>query len=238
MIAGFLQSQLYSIEYFKDYRLIRAGLQMKNILFFGDSNTWGFIPASDFERYPYEKRTCGRLQNILGQEYKIIEQALNGRMTAWDDPMNEDKNGSKQLSFILDSQRPLDLVIIMLGVNDMKHYMHLTALDSAMGCSKLIDIVKAAACGNNRSTPEIILVSPPLYVESEKPWGRIFEGAEEKTKHLAQTYKEIANTQDIHFFDASQAVPPYDGDGVHIDENGTKIIAEGLADLIQRIYSL
>ena len=208
---------------------------MKNILFFGDSNTWGFIPATDFERYPFELRTCGRLQKTLGSDYKIIEEALNGRMTAWNDPMNEDKNGSKQLPFILDSQRPLDLVIIMLGVNDMKHYMHLTALDSAMGCSKLIDIVKGAGCGNKRSTPEVILVSPPLYVDSERPWGRIFDGATEKTKHFAETYKEVADAHNVHFFDASTAIPPHEGDGVHIDENGTKIIAEGLVNLIQRI---
>jgi len=208
---------------------------MKNILFFGDSNTWGFIPATDFERYSYEVRICGRLQNILGGDYKIIEEALNGRMTAWDDPMNEDKNGSKQLPFILDSQRPLDVVVIMLGVNDMKHYMHLTALDSAMGCSKLIDIVKAAGCGNERGTPEIILVSPPLYVDSQRPWGRIFDGAIEKTKHFSETYKEVADTHNVHFFDAAKAIPPYDGDGVHIDENGTKIIAEGLSELIKKI---
>lgn len=208
---------------------------MKNILFFGDSNTWGFIPASDFERYPYEKRTCGRLQNLLGGEYRIIEEALNGRMTAWDDPVNEDKNGSRQLPFILDSQRPLDLVIIMLGVNDMKHYMHLTALDSAMGCSRLIDIIKAAACGNNNGTPQILLISPPLYVDSEKPWGRIFEGAIEKTKFFAETYKEVADAHKVHFFDASKAVPPYDGDGVHIDDKGTEIIADNLAGLIPDI---
>lgn len=211
---------------------------MQNILFFGDSNTWGFIPATDFERYPYEKRTCGRLQNLLGSDYKIIEEALNGRMTVWDDPMNADKNGSKQLPFILDSHRPLGLVIIMLGVNDMKHYMHLTALDSAMGCSKLIDIVKEAGCGNERSTPEVILVSPPLYVDSEKPWGRVFDGAIEKTKGFKDTYKEVAGAQEVHFFDTSKvAIPPQNGDGVHIDENGTQGIAEGLSEIIGKILS-
>ena len=209
---------------------------MKNILFFGDSNTWGFIPASDFERYPFEKRICGRLQNSLGNNFRILEEALNGRMTAWDDPMNDDKNGSKQLPFILDSQRPVDLVIIMLGVNDMKHYMHLAALDSAMGCSKLIDIVKNAGCGPERTNPEIILVAPPLYVDSQQPWGRIFEGAEEKTKLFADTYKEIAAAQNVHFFDAAKALPPYDGDGVHIDDYGTKIIAEGLLKVIEEIF--
>ena len=209
---------------------------MKNILFFGDSNTWGFIPASDFERYLYEDRICGILQKNLGSDYQVIEEALNGRMTVWDDPLNEDKNGSKQLPFILDSHRPLDLVIIMLGVNDMKYYMKLTALDSAMGCGKLIDIVKSASCGVNNEEPKILLIAPPAYVDSSQPFGKIFEGAVEKTKLFGEAYKEIAEAQNVHFFDASTvAAPPSNGDGVHIDKHGTRAIANKLLPIISEI---
>lgn len=209
---------------------------MKHILFFGDSNTWGFIPASYFQRYPFEKRICGILQKNLGNEYRIIEETLNGRMTVWEDPFNSDKNASKQLGFILDSHRPIDLVVIMLGVNDMKYYMKLTALDSAMGCGKLIEIVKGASCGPNGEIPKVLLIAPPAYVNSTKPFGKIFEGAIEKTKLFGETYQEIAHTQGVHFFDASTvAEPPYDGDGVHIDEHGTRAIAEAVFPIIREL---
>jgi lysophospholipase L1-like esterase len=207
---------------------------MRNLLFFGDSNTWGFIPASDHERYPYDERICGVLQKALGNSYKVIEEALNGRMTAWNDPLNEHKNATQQLPFILDSQRPLDVVIIMLGVNDMKHYMGLTAADSAIGMGKLTEIVKTAGCTSERQCPEIILVAPPRYVDGQKPFGRIFDGAAEKTKDFARAYKEIADSHKVHFFDAAQvATPPIEEDGVHIDTEGCRAIAENLAEFIK-----
>ncbi|MCM8532648.1 MAG: SGNH/GDSL hydrolase family protein [Lentisphaeraceae bacterium] len=207
---------------------------MKNYLCFGDSNTWGFIPATDFERYSYEQRICGHLQQGLGSEVRVIEEALNGRMTGWDDPLNTDKNATKQFPFILDSHRPLDLVSIMLGINDMKHYMNKTALDSAMAVSVLIDQVKAGACGVDGNCPEIIVIAPPVYIEAEQPFGHIFDGAVEKSKGFAEAYKEVAESYGVHFLDAGKyAVPPVSGDGVHIDEQGTKAIGEALVKYIE-----
>jgi lysophospholipase L1-like esterase len=58
-----------------------------NILCFGDSNTWGFIPGSDADRYTADVRWPGVMQSALGVGYKVIEEAQNGRMTVWDDPM-------------------------------------------------------------------------------------------------------------------------------------------------------
>lgn len=202
---------------------------MKHILFYGDSNTWGFVPGTDFERYPYEKRICGILQKCLGENVRVIEEALNGRMTAFDDPMNEQKNGLKQLPLVLDSNRPLDLVIIMLGTNDMKHYMHLSPTDSALGINKLIDVVKLSRCGIKRQCPEILIISPVCYVNSEQAFGRNFDGASDKTKGFKSAYQEICEERKVHFFDAaSVAAPPAGGDGVHLDDTGAQAIAEAL----------
>lgn len=210
---------------------------MTQILFYGDSNTWGFVPGSDFERHPYEKRLCGILQKGLGDAYRVIEEALNGRMTAFDDPMNEHKNGLKQLPVILDSHRPLDLVVIMLGTNDMKHYMNLSPLDSAHGIDKLIDVIKLSRCGVKRQCPEIIIVSPVHYVIPTQSFGRVFENAEEKTKNFSMYYREIAERRNVHFFDAaSVASPPTSGDGIHLDEDGAKAIATTLINQIEGLF--
>lgn len=208
---------------------------MKNYLCFGDSNTWGYVPASDGQRYPYEQRICGILQTRLGKSVRVIEEALNGRMTHWNDPLDTNKNGARQLPFILDAHRPLDLVSIMLGTNDMKHYMGLDPVDSALGMSKLIDLIRERNCGRDEGNPEIIVIAPPPYVDAARPFGRIFEGAAEKSKRFPAAYKEIAHTQDVHFFDASAAaIPPMDGDGVHIDSQGCAAIGHRLADFIQQ----
>ena len=164
----------------------------------------------------------------------MIEEALNGRMTHWEDPLNPDKNGAKQLPIILDTHRPLDLVSIMLGTTDLKHYMNLDPIDSAMGVSQLIDTVRECQCGRNGAMPEILVIAPPPYVDTDQPFGRLFENGAEKSKHFPEAYKEIADRQGVHFLDASKlTAPPANGDGVHIDETGAAAIGNGIADFIQ-----
>ena len=91
---------------------------MKSILCYGDSNTYGLMPDSP-DRYPRDVRWTGILQKKLGEDYYVIEEGLSGRTTLWDDPIEEHKNGKKYLLPCLDSQKPVDLVILMLGTNDL-----------------------------------------------------------------------------------------------------------------------
>ena len=98
-------------------------LLMKNILCFGDSNTWGYSPL-DKSRHPIDRRWTGMLQQALGPEHRILEQGLNGRTTFKNEEGEDAKpmrSGSQALPMILESQRPLDLVIVMLGTNDVKN---------------------------------------------------------------------------------------------------------------------
>jgi len=46
---------------------------MKNILCYGDSNTYGYNPENG-QRYDYNIRWTGILQNLLGLEYRVIEE--------------------------------------------------------------------------------------------------------------------------------------------------------------------
>jgi lysophospholipase L1-like esterase len=92
---------------------------MKTILCYGDSNTWGYIPGTG-ERYASHVRWPGVLQNALGNGYVIIEEGLCGRTTVWDDPIEEYRSGKEYLIPCLKSHAPLDLVVLMLGSNDLK----------------------------------------------------------------------------------------------------------------------
>ena len=105
-----------------------------------------------------------------------------------------------------------------------------------MGCGKLIEIVKGASCGPKGEVPKVLLIAPPAYVNSTQPFGKIFEGAIEKTKLFGETYREVADAHGIHFLDASTvAEPPYEGDGVHIDDHGTKAIAEAVYPIVKEL---
>lgn len=104
---------------------------MKTILCYGDSNTYGAIPI-DFDlldkhfiashyRLSKEKRWSSILQAELGSTYHVIEEGLNGRTTVWDDPTEgKHKNGLTYLIPCLETHAPIDLVILMLGTNDLK----------------------------------------------------------------------------------------------------------------------
>ena len=102
---------------------------MINILCFGDSNTFGTNPAGG--RWPLEVRWTGVLQQLLGPGYRVIEEGCGGRTTIFEDELERDKNGRAQLRVALRSHRPLDLVILMLGTNDMKHRFGMLPVDVA-----------------------------------------------------------------------------------------------------------
>ena len=116
---------------------------MKNVMIFGDSNTWGWDPSNDLvaaiKRWPDEVRWAGVLQAELGDDYKVIPEGLNGRTTVWDDPIEEYRCGKQQIIPLLDSHAPLDLVIIMIGTNDLKCRYTVTAQDIANGASLILD---------------------------------------------------------------------------------------------------
>ena len=117
---------------------------MKTILAFGDSLTWGFVAGQD-ARHPFETRWPNALAAGLGGKARVIEEGQNGRTTVFDDETTfESRNGSVALPLLLISHQPLDLVIIMLGTNDIKFAARCRAFDASMGMERLIQIVKSA----------------------------------------------------------------------------------------------
>ena len=97
---------------------------MKTILAFGDSLTFG-ANAETGLRHAYEDRWPTALERGLGGAARVIPEGLGGRTTVFDDYSSvADRNGAKVLPTLLDTHRPLDLVIIFLGTNDLKVYLN------------------------------------------------------------------------------------------------------------------
>ena len=111
------------------------------IVCFGDSNTWGYNPHTA-TRYPEDVRWTGLLQEMLGNDYKVIEEGQNGRTIATDDPCEGERNGIKVIVPCIESQKPFDLLILMLGTNDLKGKFRYCASDIAGEMEQMLEKCK------------------------------------------------------------------------------------------------
>jgi lysophospholipase L1-like esterase len=207
---------------------------MKTILCFGDSNTWGWNPAT-LSRYGRDERWTGVLRNQLGEGYLIIEEGQNGRTTVWDDPIEGHKNGAAYLPACLESHHPLDLVIIMLGSNDLKTRFSVPACDIAASAGVLVDIAQKSGFGPDDGPPQVLLMAPPPLARLSD-FAEMFEGSVEKSRLLGPRYRQIAEEYGCHFLDTGQIIVSSDVDGVHLDPGEHEKLGKAVAAKVRNIF--
>lgn len=225
----------YAYNYaFLDRR--QTNMEISQILCFGDSNTWGYIPQQA-ERYPRDVRWPGVLAEELGSSFHVVEEGLNGRTTVFDDPLEGcAKNGLRYLPACLDSHRPLNLVILMLGTNDLKARFSLTALDIALGVERLIHTVVQSACGVGGRPPAILLAAPPP-IAPRDDLAEMFEGGAKKSTSLARRYAEVAERNGCAFIDLGQIVAVDPNDGIHYSGEAHRRLGHALATRIRSLLA-
>ncbi len=209
----------------------------KTLFCFGDSNTWGYIPASDGERYAPEIRWPGVMAAALGAGYRVVEEAQNGRMTAWDDPCEPfvNKCGATHLPVVLESQKPIDLAILMLGTNDLKNHLGHNAVAIADGMGALVDIVLASDAGPGKGAPAVLVVAPVPISAGKCPFGRLFDHAFELSRQLADSYREVAADRGVAFLDAGAFAACPDTDCIHIDDTGHAALGRAMAGKVREL---
>ena len=208
---------------------------MKTIVCFGDSNTWGYSPV-DSARYVFEKRWTTILQKELGTDYFVIPEGLNGRTTAFEDPVEKNKNGFRHLQTVLEVHKPLDLIIIMLGTNDLKDRFNLCAEEIAKSAGNLIDYTLRNGTGINNKPPLILFIAPPIVVESSV-FSYAFRTSVEKSLGFSKFYQEQAEEFNIPFLDASDIVKSSPLDGIHWEEEEHEKFAKVVAVKAREIIS-
>ena len=211
---------------------------MIRILCYGDSNTWGFNPAKPFTRFPHDVRWPAVLRTRLGEGFEVIEEGQNGRTTVWDDPFGDHKNGKIYLPPCLESHSELDLVVIMLGTNDLKDYFGLSAADVAGGLKALIGLVRRRRAGREGGSPEILVVCPPPIGKLTLLAGVYGEEAAPKSLELPTQVRLITQLYNTHFMDAGEVVTSSELDGVHWEADQHLLFAAAVQAEISSILDL
>lgn len=210
---------------------------MKTILCFGDSNTWGWNPK-DMSRYPPDQRWPGILKSGLDQSCCVIEEGLPGRTTMREDPFYEYKNGKIYLIPCLYSHAPIDLVILMLGSNELKSYFSLTAFEIAMGAGELVTVISQCEHGPFHSAPQVLLVAPPsIAPHPGSELDVLFAGGKEKADLFGQYFHKVAIDTHCHFMDAGTLIKPSPVDGVHLDVEEHRALGMALVSKVRDIFA-
>ena len=222
-------------------------MTMKNILCFGDSNTWGFVPGEFdpetlyMKRYSIRERWPGLLRDILGEDFHIIEEGLNGRTTNIEYPDLSGRSGTSYILPCLYSHSPLDLVILNIGINDTKVIFDRSMMEISKGMAEIIDLIRSTSYGPDmQGQPQILLLSPSAlnhegYVDQNNE--SAFKGGMEKSLFFNEYYEKIALEKGCQYINLQSVVNYSEIDGLHYDKRGHAVIASVVASKIKEIFS-
>ena len=206
----------------------------RTILCYGDSNTHGTMPMPDLGamgRFGRNVRWTGQLAALL-PDWQVIEEGLPGRTTVHDDPIEgAHRNGLTVLPAILESHRPIDVVILMLGTNDLKQRFSVNALDIALSLEKLVLAIRGSGCGPDGAAPGVILVAPPPILEVQD-LGVMFAGGQAKSHDLGPRLAALARALEVPFVDAGALIGVSEIDGIHYDEPAMAALAQAFAQAV------
>ena len=204
------------------------------ILCFGDSNTWGYVPLTG-DRYPDSVRWTGVMAQTLGAGFRIIEEGQNGRTTDWDDPLEGGcKNGLRYLPACLESHHPLDLVIIMLGTNDLKSRFSLCALDVAMSVEALVKEVQQSSFGPGGKVPRVLVAVPPV-IDPQGDCADMFAGGAKTALGFARRFREMAERCQIPLIDVGELIAVDSSDGIHYSASSHRTLGLAMADKVRSL---
>jgi lysophospholipase L1-like esterase len=212
---------------------------MKTILCYGDSNTWGFNPRTQ-GRYDHHTRWPRALAKILNEGappddpfWWVVEEGQNGRTSCREDFVDGDRNGLRQLIPILESHKPLDMAAVMLGTNDLKPRFNPTPYDIARGAQRVVEAVQDSRTGPDNTSPQVIMICPPPTLRSPV-FRPVFGDSVKLSKKLAPLYRLFAEESGAIFLDAGKKIKTSAADGIHLDPEAHRKLAEAVADLVRR----
>lgn len=208
------------------------------VLCFGDSNTWGFDPASG-DRFPKNIRWVGRLATLLGDDFDVISEGLNGRTAAGPEPVMRLNSAYDDLTVALRSHKPIDHVVLMLGTNDFKRRFARSENDIATGLGQLVDLALKSDEVVGKPSQRLTLVAPlsirldgsldPAQAESRSAE---FKDAVGVSERLPNVLADLAKDRGCAFLDPNETLKSSERDAIHWEAETHEAFAHLLANLL------
>jgi lysophospholipase L1-like esterase len=222
------------------------------VLVFGDSNTFGLSPLAEGQprvRYAPTVRWTGVLRAELGAGVTVIDDGLIGRSIDRDEPSglggtvlnSEHFNGSRSLPVAAASQVPLDLVVIMLGTNDIAAKYGRDVDDIARSAVTLARDVPRVAAGwlPSAKPPRVVIVTPPP-INGEitfAPFRQLWPDGSTKAKALRAALAREATAAGIEVVHVGDVVSSVGTDGVHMTPENHAALGRHVASAVRRLLA-
>ena len=213
---------------------------MKRILCYGDSNTWGFhaFPAKEGrapERFDENTRWTGRLQKALGEDYHVYEAGLNGRTTVFEDYSLGGRSGIDSLPVVFEMADPLDLVVVMLGTNDVRDQFISSTMFLVRCMERFLVRLKQLIAASFNPACQILVIAPPkANPDVEDPFAYTKEWAD-RIAELPAGYEEVCARMGVHFANGYDWAEPGLADGLHLGAEGHASFAAEIEKVIRSI---
>lgn len=186
---------------------------MKKLIFFGDSNTYGYdLRGFLGGRYPEDMIWTSIVQKALSNEYEVINEGQNGRPL----PSNSSFLFKKLVSEI----SPDDYLVMMLGTNDILLALDPDPIAPAIQLEQNLKYIQENCKGH------FILIAPP-YISDIYPDLKEYH---QYSIEMNSSFMRLAKSFDIPAFDAGTWDIPMGTDGVHFSVEGHKLFAKKFLD--------
>ena len=214
---------------------------MTTVLCYGDSLTWGTNPDDGGNRHAFGDRWPSVLRAGLGADVEVVAEGMGGRTTAYDDHTGDcDRNGARLLTSVMHSHRPVALVILMLGTNDLKPFIAGSAAAAAIGIRRCIEIVRHHAPRLPVYVePKVLLVSPPCLVPTPNAFITEMMGSDAvaQSHRFSSLLAAEADMATCAFFDAAKVAKASPIDGIHLDAANTRAIGAALVPIVRDLLA-
>ncbi len=144
------------------------------------------------------------------------------------------------LSMLLMSHTPVDLILVMLGTNELKTVFHTNARYIARGVREYIRTIKNPFLWEKDFEPRLLVISPVLLRDDIQEREEFYMGFDEnsiyQSQHMAEEMQKVCESYGVAFLNGAEYAEASDIDGIHMNEENHRKLAKAICEKIGEMY--